>query len=191
VSDTEMHMAIVAHLVREPVVIRTSRVSPSGWMSATGGGGGPGADPATIVFQKTRVLPTCQMHQVGFTNHRGIPEEMVIRTWQDPDGSWAVAPCGGGSPGPSRRSKPWVNFAAGFGADGFTAGGRIVGIGSAQAHLVRLTFADGFTMEDLEQDGVVLFFEPRRVVFPADVAILDRHGNLLANYQAFDVPFVT
>ena len=189
--DTGPETAIVAHLIRAPAVTSTSQPSPGGWTSSTAGGGGPGADPATIVFQRTRMLPSCQMRQVGFINHRGIPEELVIRTWQEPNGTWVVAPCGGGSPGPSRRTKPWINFAAGFGAHGFTAGGNIEGTGSEHARSVRLTFADGYTIDDTVENGIVLFFEPIQVAFPADVEILDENGGRLANYKEFDgVPFV-
>ena len=95
-AETDVEEAIVATLVREPGVPITSKTGGSGWTASVGSGGGPGADPATIVFQKTRILPTCQMHSVAFTNNRGIPVEEIIRTWQKSDGSWAVAPVGGG-----------------------------------------------------------------------------------------------
>jgi hypothetical protein len=189
VPETEVEQAIVAHLVREPAGRRSGPVSPGGWTSSVGGGG-PGADPSTIVFQRSRALPNCQMHQVGFTDHMGIPEISVIRTWRRPDRSVVVAPVGGGSPAPSRRTRPWVNFATGFGADGFAAGGEVVGQGSDRAHTVRLTFADGYAMEDAADDSaehrIVLFFEPEGVILPADVEILDRRGQLLAAYKEFD-----
>lgn len=194
VPDTEVVEAVVAHLVRGPGRRRRESSSPGGWTSSVRRGG-PAADPSTIAFQRTRSLPTCQMHQVGFTNHMGIVETLVIRTWKEADGSVVVAPVGGGAPGPSRRTKPWVNFTAGFGADGFTAGGDVVGRGSDQAHTVRLTFADGLVLEDTADETagnrVVLFFEPRGVAFPADVEILDARGQVLAAYREFDgVPFI-
>jgi hypothetical protein len=183
---TEVEEAIVAHLVRQPGVRSAGRPSPSGWVSHTGGHGGPGADPDSIAFQKTRQLPTCQMHQVAFINFRGIPMELVIRTWQERDGTWIVAPVGGGSPGGSRRQRPWVNFTAGFGASGFAAGGNVEGLGAEQAKHVRMTFADGFVLADSVDSGIVLFFEPRTMAFPAEVEILDAEGSVLAVYRAFD-----
>ena len=189
-AETEAERAFVAHLVKAPGVTTWSQTSPSGWTASTVVGGGPGADPATIVLRKTRTMPTCQMHSVSFTNHRGIQVSLVVRTWQKPDGSWVVAPVGGGALGPSRRKKPWVNFTAGFGADGFTAGGYVEGIGSDRARVVRLIFADGFTLEDSVENGVVLFFESRGVAFPADVNILDDEERHLASCKAFDqAPF--
>jgi predicted ThiF/HesA family dinucleotide-utilizing enzyme len=98
-----------------------------------------------------------------------------------------VAPVGGGgSGGSSRRAKPWVNFAAGFGPRTFTAGGKVEGAGSEQARTVRLTFADGLVVEETVDNGAVLFFEPRTVDLPAEVEVLDARGRLLARYEEFD-----
>jgi hypothetical protein len=188
-SEAEEQKAIVAHLVKEPgVTTSVSQTGATGWTSSTVAGGGPGADPSTIVFERTRVLPTCHMHSVSFTSHRGLAEVLVIRTWQEPDGSWTIAPLGGGGRGggPSRRPKPWVNFTAGSGPHGFAAGGDVEGMGSDQVRTVRLTFADGLVMEDAVENGIVLFFEPRGVTFPADAEILDAQGGRLARYKAFD-----
>ena len=189
-AESDVEEAIVATLVIDPAVPITSKTG-SGWTASVGSGGGPGADPATIVFQKTRILPTCQMHSVAFTNYRGIPVEEIIRTWQNSDGSWAVAPVGGGGGHGPVRTKPWVNFAAQWGPEHFAAGGHVEGSGSEQAVTVRLIFTDGYTLEDSVDAGIVLFFEPRSVVFPADVEILDEHGELLTKYKEFDRgPFV-
>ena len=191
-AETDVEEAIVATLVSEPAVPITSKTGSSGWTASVGSGGGPGADPATIVFQKTRIQPTCQMHSVAFTNNRGIPVELIIRTWQKSDRSLVVAPVGGGSQGGAPvRTKPWVNFAAQWGPEHFAAGGHVEGSGSEQAVNVRLIFTDGYTLEDSVDAGIVLFFEPRSVVLPADVEILDEHGELLTKYKEFDRgPFV-
>ena len=131
------------------------------------------------------------MHSVTYDFRRGSPMEgttmeVVIRTWEQLDGSCGVASVGGGSgPGPA-RSKPWVNFTAGSGPGGFSAGGRVEGTGSDRAHTVSLVFADGFIMEDVVDHGIVLFFEPAGVVFPAALEITDSAGSTLAAYTAFD-----
>ena len=191
VSETNGQAAIVARLSTGQVDAAPEATGPGGWTSSVVGGG-LGGDPATIVFQRTRSLPTCQIHAVAFSTHGGRPVEWIIRTWQEPDGTWVVAPVGGGSPGGApRRTTPWVNFAAGFGPDGFTAGGHVEGGGSEQAATVLLSFSDGLTMEDRVENGVVLFFEPRGPAFPARVDILDGRGTLLASYGEFDRgPFV-
>ena len=189
-AKTDVEEAIVETLVREPGVPITSETGGKGWTASVGSGGGLGADPATIVFQKARILPTCQMHSVAFTNNRGIPVEWVIRTCQKSDRSWVVAPVGGGGHAPL-RTNPWVNFAAQWGPEHFAAGGHVEGSGSEQAVKVRLIFVDGFMPEDSVDAGIVLFFEPRSLAFPADVELLDEHGGLLTKYKEFDRgPFV-
>lgn len=184
-AETDVEEAIVATLVIQPAVPITSKTG-SGWTASVGSGGGPGADPASIVFQKTRILPTCRMHSVAFTNDRGIPVQWVIRTWRKSDRSLVVAPVGGGGGHGPVRTKPWVNFAAQWGPEHFAAGGHVEGSGSEQAVRVRLIFTDGLTLEDSVDAGIVLFFEPRSVVFPANVEILDEHGELFTKYKEFD-----
>jgi hypothetical protein len=70
----------------------------------------------------------------------------------------SAEPIGGGGGGQPYRSRPWVNFAAGWNAHLFAAGGHVTGQGAEAACLVRLTFADGTTIEDTVDNGVVLFF---------------------------------
>ena len=40
-------------------------------------------------------------------------------------------------------------------------------------------------IEDIIDNGVVLFFEPRRVVAPAEVAVIDGNGVALVTYMEF------
>jgi hypothetical protein len=78
-----------------------------------------------------------------------------------------------------------VNFCAGFGPQDFSGGGHVVGHGAEAASSVRLTFANGVLIEDTVDNGVVLFFEPRAVVGPADVSVFGRDGVRLVSYQEF------
>jgi hypothetical protein len=56
----------------------------------------------------------------------------------------------------------------------------MAGQGAEAARLVRLTFADGATVEDTADGGVVLFLASPGVSFPARVQILGTEGNVLA-----------
>ena len=80
---------------------------------------------------------------------------------------------------------PWVNFTAGFGPKGFTGGGHVIGDGVENARSVRLTFANDIVIEDTIDNGVVLFFEPHRVVAPAEVAVIGGDGGALVTYMEF------
>lgn len=109
---------------------------------------------------------------------------MLVRTWQGPRGVWVAAPIGGGGPDP-HRARPWVNVAAQWSATMFAAGGRVIGEGAGSAHLVRLAFADGTALEDVVENGVVLFFTTPGVAFPARAEIRSAAGDVLADYQEF------
>ena len=179
--------AIVAHLVQPPAPSDdTDQIGRSGWSSSIRHRGGPGADPATIEFVKTKSFPTCELHSVSFVNHRGWTMHGLIKTWQEPEGAWRVHVCGGGAGPDPHRTRPWVNFCAGFGPHDFTGGGHVVGDGAEMAASVRLTFANEIVIEDTVDSGVVLFFEPRTVVAPAEVSVFDESGSTLVSYKEFD-----
>jgi hypothetical protein len=185
-SLTAAEQAVLDHLAAKPgPVTWVSPPSPGGWAASARDGGGAGADPATVRFVKSRAFPGCQLHEVDFATRDGQAQHMLVRTWQEPDGSWVASPIGGGG-GQPYRSRPWVNFAAGWNAHLFAAGGHLTGQDAETAHLVRLTFADGTTIEDVPDNGVVLFYASPGVVFPARVEILTAAGDLLAEYNEFN-----
>lgn len=185
-SWTAAEQAAVDHLATDPgPVTWASPPSPGGWMALTRGHSGAGADPATVRFAKSRAFPGCQLHQVEFTNRGGRPRRMLVRTWQQPDGTWVADPIGGGGGTDPHRARPWVNFAAAWSADLFAAGGNVTGHDAKAACLVRLTFADGTAIDDTVDNGVVLFLTSPGVTFPARVEILDTAGNTLAGYDEF------
>jgi hypothetical protein len=186
-SLTGAEQAILDHLAAAPgPVTWVSPRSPGGWEASTRSGGGAGAEPATVQFRKSRTFPGCQLHQVDFLTCDGHPQGMLVRTWQEPDGSWAAVPIGGGGGGGPYPGRPWVNFAAQWNAHLFAAGGHVIGQDAEAAHLVRLTFTDGTAIEDVAENGVVLFFASPGVAFPARVEILSAAGGVLAEYDEFD-----
>lgn len=185
-TEGEMREAVVTHLVQRPEPNGgIDLAGRPGWSSSIRHGGGPGADPATIEFVKTRSFSTCQLHSVSYVNHRGWTMHDLIRTWQEPEGAWRVHVHGGGAGPDPLRNRPWVNFCAGFGPQNFSGGGHVVGDGAEKATSVRLTFANDIVIEDTVDNGVVLFFESRAVVAPADVSVFDRDGALLVSYPEF------
>lgn len=62
----------------------------------------------------------------------------------------------------------------------------MTGQGADAAHLIRLTFADGTAIDDIVDNGVVLFLTTPGVTFPAGVEILDAAGDVLAEYDEFN-----
>jgi hypothetical protein len=187
VAWTEAEQAVAHHLAAEPgPLLGAGPPGPGGWVASVRSGGGEDADLATVHFRKTRVFPACQMHFVAFATRGGSPRTAVLRTWQQPGGTWAVGPIGGGGgPGPY-RSRPWVNFTAQYRTDLFAAGGEVIGDGAEQAGLVRLTFADGTVIEDTVDNAVVLFATSPGHESRARVQILNGAGAVLAEYDEFD-----
>ena len=186
-SLTEAEQAVAEYLAAEPgPVTWTGPPGPSGWAATIRSGGGEGADPATVRFGKSRAFPGCQLHQVEFTNHDGHPQRLLVRTWQQADGTWVADPIGGGGGADPYRARPWANFAAAWSADLFAAGGTVTGNGAEAAHLVRLTFANGTSIEDQVHNGVVLFYTSPGVAFPASVEISTSTGDVLAAYDEFN-----
>jgi hypothetical protein len=185
-SLTGARQAVFNHLVAQPgPVTRANPPGPGGWVASVRGNGGAGADPATVRFVKSRAFPGCELHEANFATREGQARHMLVRTSQQPDGSWAADPIGGGGDGQPYRSRPWVNLAATWNAQQFNAGGHLTGQGCEAARLVRLTFADGTAVEDTVDNGVVLFFASPGVRFPARVEILDSALNVLAEYDEF------
>jgi hypothetical protein len=115
----------------------------------------------------------------------GVCDNFLYKTWQEPDRGWRVHILGGGAGPDPYRDRPWVNFCAGFGPQDFSGGGHVVGDGAEEALSVRLTFANDILIADTVDNGVVLFFEPRAVVGPADVSVFGRDGVRLVSYQEF------
>jgi hypothetical protein len=131
VSLTEAEQAVAEYLAAEPgPVTWTGPPGLSGWAATIPPGGGEGADPATVRFSKSRAFPGCQLHQVEFTNHNGHPQRLLVRTWQQADGTWVADPIGGGGGADPYRPRPWVNFAAAWSAELFAAGGTVTGNGA-------------------------------------------------------------
>jgi hypothetical protein len=62
----------------------------------------------------------------------------------------------------------------------------VIGAESERAALARLRFADGTTLEDSVDSGVVLFMTEASVRLPATVEILDGTGSVLTTYEAFE-----
>ncbi|MDQ2873406.1 MAG: hypothetical protein M3Y33_00645 [Actinomycetota bacterium] len=183
---TEAEQAVADHLAAEPgPLLSGSPPGPGGWVASVRSGGGEDADLATVRFRKTRVFPACQLHFAVFATRGGSPRTAVLRTWQQPGGTWAVSPIGGGGGGPY-RSWPWVNFTAQSGTDLFAGGGEVIGEGAEQAAIVRLTFADGTAIEDTVDNGVVLFATSPGPESRARVEILSGAGVVLAEYDEFD-----
>ncbi|MGI8448657.1 MAG: hypothetical protein ACR2MP_16065 [Streptosporangiaceae bacterium] len=183
---TAAQQAVFDQLAAEPgPVTWTGPATPGRWRASIRSGGGAGADPATITFRKSQAFPGGELHAVAFTRRgRRRPEHGLARAWQQSDGTWTAALAGSGEGDGPSRDRPRVNFTTAWDAHHFAGSGDVTGAG--QARRVRLTFADGTTLADTVDNGVVLFWTSPGVTFPAHIEIHDAAGEVLAAYDDFD-----
>jgi hypothetical protein len=149
-------------------------------------GGGLGARDGTIRFFQERRLPDRQLHEITFEDEAGQHEHWLCFVVQDQQGGWRM---GGGAnvsdakhaPG---RDHPWANLAGGGWEDRFWAGGRVLDNGLDVVR-VRLISKNGKVLEDLVQDGLVLFITDQKIQVPVQVELYDRAGNLVGTHPCF------
>jgi len=145
-----------------------------------------GADVATLRFLKERGIPKRQAHAVTFDTTEGRRMRYTCYLAQDDDGNWRVqGGSGGGADGSPVRATPWVNPGGGGWPANFFAGGVVLDNGLDAAR-VRLIAANGTTMEDTVDAGVVLFVTDQRVELPLQAELYDQSGQLIGRHSAFE-----
>jgi len=178
--------AIIDRLAAPPGhLISQSPPSPGGLQSSIRGPGGEDADPDTMQFVKERGGPGRQLHYVRFSTRAGDRRRFVVGVVQQQNGQWEVRGCAGGGDGDPPRDQPWINFGAWGWPRFFCGGGTVIGTNSERAARARLLFANGTTLEDAVDAGIVLFMTEAPVRLPATVEILDGSGSVLTTYEAF------
>jgi hypothetical protein len=185
---TQTQQAVVDFLVAERPPKAEAVVAPShrGWVSRVGGGRKLGADPSTVRIRKSRDFGGSELHCVTFSTPDGLSMMSLVRTLMDENESIAVYPMGGGGDDVFRRDLPWVNFAAQWTSTTFRGGGRVIGNGADDVHVVRIRFANGTIAEDAVDSGIVLFETLGPITFPAEIEFLDRGGAQIHSYTEFN-----
>ncbi len=175
--------AIVADITRPPVPGKPATSpgpgSPARWSATTYQGGHPfQARPETIRFLKETVQGELALLAVEFKDTEGRPWRYVFGARQQGDRTWRAAGAAGGGGGPElRRAEPWANF-GGWGWPRFLClGGRVHG---DRVRTVRLTDAEGLTVEDTVENGYAVLLVPEPVRLPCQIALLDSTGVVLA-----------
>lgn len=187
---TQTQQAVVDFLVAEPEpepkLEAVAALSHRGWVSTVGRRRRLGADPSTVRVRKSRAFGGSELHSVTFSTPEGLSMTSLVRTLLDENGSVSVYPVGGGGDDVVQRDLPWVNFAAQWTTTTFRGGGKVIGNGADEVHLVRIRFASGKTVEDAVDSGIVLFEALGPITFPAEIELLDRGGMQIRSYTEFD-----
>lgn len=159
--------------------------SSGGWRSSIRRPGGEDADRDTVSFVKERAVPGRQLHFVRLNTRTAEQRHFVVGVVRERDGQWEVRGCAGGGGGDPPRAHPWINFGAWGMPRFFCGGGRVIGVDAERAVRARLRFADGPSLEDSVDAGIVLFMSETPVRLPATVEIVDASDSMLATYEAF------
>jgi len=176
---------VIKDYLGAPSVLISDTPDPqgSGWHSRQSRGG-MGADVATLRFIKERGIPKRQAYAVTFDTFEGGRMRFTCYLAQDDDSRWRVQGCAGGSAdGSPVRATPWVNLGGGGWPANFYAGGVVLDNGLDAAR-VRLIAANGTTMEDTVDAGVVLFVTDQRVELPLQAELYDRSGQMIGRHIA-------
>lgn len=152
-----------------------------GWQAETWMGGFD-AIPETVQFGKMRGDSRRQVYLVSFETRAGRKMRFACLVRRDDAGAWRFAGCaGGGVDGSPQRGHAWVNLGGGWGP--FYAGGAILEDGGEVAR-VRLRAADGTTLEDTVEDGLVLFITDDEMRRPVMAELIDRSGRVTSQHEA-------
>lgn len=162
------------------------------WLGGTTGScwraSGQGAKAETIQFLKQHTLPQLQLHMVTFENTAGQQWDMMCYIAQDEQGFWHMLGSAG-SPRPSVRhtspSFPWVRIVGMNGEHGIWAGGYLTDE-AANVYRVRLISKDGEVMEDIVEQGCVLFLTDHPVAGPFQLEAYIDTDALLGAQTVFD-----
>ncbi len=123
-------------------------------------------------FVKERRGRGHQLHLLRFRTKAGDLRWFVVGVVEQPDGQWEVSGCAGGGGVDPPRDHPWINFGAWGLPRFFCGGGNVVGVDSDRAVGVRLRFANGTTLEDTVDAGVVLFMTENPSIRPPSNSLL-------------------
>ena len=188
-SEQDPKQVIIDYVVRPPGAIVPNDAPPPGidpdkWRPGIlHNDGGFGAKPETIRFLQERSIPHHQLHEVIFEDEQGRGNHWFCLVMQHEQGRWQFQTGGGGGISDHHmpeRSHPWVNLAGGWGRE-FWAGGRVHDNGHG-VERVRMVAANGSVLEDIVQDGVVMFVTNQHVQVPVQVELYDHSGTIVGTH---------
>jgi hypothetical protein len=139
----------------------------------------------TLRFLKERCLPGRQVHFVCFEDKKGQQIHFTCYVEQDAAGNWQFRGAAGdgitGTPGPVVE-QGWTNLGGGGMPDHFYAGGTVADHGLDVVR-IRLVGKNGTAIEDIVENGIVLFLTDQPITLPIEAEIYDRSGKLVYQHQ--------
>ena len=151
-------------------------------------GAGKGAKRETIQFLKHLSLPHYQVYALAFEDEAGQKWDYFCSIEQDEQGYWHVMASASSVKDSMIRAShsfPWIHLVGGSGENYLWAGGYVTEK-ALNARRVRLITKNGIVLEDIVEDGLVLFQTDQRVEIPAQVEIYTHTGGLIGTQTLFD-----
>jgi hypothetical protein len=145
------------------------------------------AQPRSVQVLKQRDLPGRRLYAVSFTTPDGRAGFCVCELRQWRDGLWSAHGSAGGGRGGGQQERPFANFGGSPGNDssGCYFGGLLESGFARDVALVCLVSADGVTLEDTVEQGVVLFQGEGPVRLPLSTELYDHTGKLVLWWPIF------
>jgi hypothetical protein len=157
-------------------------------------------DISTVQFLKARLLPEHQLHYITVQDMAGQRWHFTYFLSQRDDGSWFVQSGSGGREhermaSPAIDDRPCLHLQwgqtmrVGSGGRGseFRAGGEVFDNAAAITR-VRLISSNGVVLEDIVQDGLVLFWSDQEVALPVQAELYNSTGTCVSSQAAFTMP---
>lgn len=185
-SATDPRQAVIDKIAAPPGGAIIAAESASGWQAITVADGPLNAtSPSSIAILKEHGGETDRLFAVTYADHEGTQHFDIVVVGQTADGHWVVTGSCGGSGDDAERETPRLNLGGWWNADHQCAGGRVTGTGADRAHTVQISVSGSVAMEDVVENGVVLFSTAKPVdLIVATVRILDPDGALIAEHPA-------
>jgi hypothetical protein len=153
----------------------------------------------TLRFLNAHAIPMHQLHYVAFEDIEKQPWRFTCFLNQHEDGSWYVKTSTGNREPVqqlARDSHPAVQLQWGLSklptlggrsASEFYAGGEVIDAGFDIVR-IRLVSANGIVLEDLVENGLVLFWSDQEVILPVQAELYNRSGELVISQSTLTFP---
>ena len=156
------------------------------------------ANMETIQFLKAHAIAMHQLHSVAFEDVMKLAWRFIYFLNQHEDGSWYVKSSTGdrepvqplpqdGQPGVQLQWGWYKLPTVGGTANEFYAGGEVIDAGFDIVQ-VRLVSSNGLILEDLVQDGLVLFWSDQEVALLVQAELYNRSGDLVITQPSLALP---
>lgn len=148
------------------------------------------ADTATIQFLKEKAIPNHQMNYITFQDVEGRRWYFTYFLKKRIDGSWHIISSTGGYDVKPTEKRQSTSILLRIGENSFReflTGGEITDNNFNVAR-VRLISPNEHVLEDIVQDGLVLFWTDKEVFLPLQAELYNASGEIIGRHMVLNEP---